>query len=204
MKLDPAKLTQREAYNLLVGTIVPRPIAWVSTVGQNDVLNLTPFSAFTMLCVEPAIICVHIAYRRDGSEKDTIINIKFSKDFVVNLADETSAQSMNQTSAEYPIDVDEFKECGLTPLKSDLVKAPRVAESPVNMECKLLQVLEFGAVPGGSQVALGEVLRVHLKDEYYADGEIQMSRLKAIGRLGGQFYCRTTDMFEMQRPDHIV
>ncbi|MDO8491088.1 MAG: flavin reductase family protein [Dehalococcoidia bacterium] len=204
MKLDPAEMIRRDAQTLFMGAIVPRPIAWVSTVGQTGIFNLAPYSAYTVLCMEPAVVCFNIGYRRDGSKKDTMVNIEWSKDFVINTVDERLAEVMNQTSAEYPLGMDEFKECGLTPVKSDLVKAPRVGESPLNLECKLLQVLDFGEVPKGSQVVIGEVLRVHIKDDCYADGEIQMSKLKAVARLGGQLYCRTTATFEMKRPYYIV
>ena len=107
---------------------------------------------------------------------------------------------MNQSAAEYPIDVDEFKEVGLTPLKAEMVKAPLVAESPINMECQLLQILEYGEFRERTSVVIGEVVRVHIKDELYIDGEIKLSALKALGRLGGNLYCRTTDIIEMERP----
>jgi flavin reductase (DIM6/NTAB) family NADH-FMN oxidoreductase RutF len=99
--------------------------------------------------------------------------------------------------------VDEFKEVGLTPIKSETVKAPRLDESPINMECKLLQILEFGKSPNNSHLVFGEVVLIHIKDELYLNGEIQMSKLKAIGRLGGDSYCRTVDMFDMRRPDNV-
>ncbi len=110
---------------------------------------------------------------------------------------------MNVTSAPYPYEVDEFKEAGLTAVKADLVKAPMVAESPINMECRLTQILEFGEAPRTNSFIIGEVLRLHVKDELCANEEIQMSKLKAIGRLGGRgadLYCRTSDSFEMSRP----
>jgi flavin reductase (DIM6/NTAB) family NADH-FMN oxidoreductase RutF len=110
------------------------------------------------------------------------------------------AEAMNQASGDYPSHVDEFKEANLTPMNADLVKSPRVAESPVNMECRLLQVLEFGEFPRINNFVIGEVIRVHVKDEFWKNGEILSSKLKAIGRMGGDFYCRTRDVFEMKRP----
>jgi flavin reductase (DIM6/NTAB) family NADH-FMN oxidoreductase RutF len=201
MKINPGDLDHRSSHQLQVSTIVPRPIAFVSTIGEDGIFNLAPFSTFAGISVEPPIVCFSVVSRRDGQKKDTLKNIEFSKDFVINVVNETLAQAMNQTSASYPSFVDEFKEVGLTPVKSDMVQAPRVAESPINMECKLRQILEFGKSPGGSHLIIGEVVLVHLWDGLVIDGEIQMSKLKAIGRLGGESYCRTTDTFEMKRPD---
>jgi len=113
--------------------------------------------------------------------------------------DEALAEAMNQASAEYPSDVDEFKEVGLTPVKSELIRAPRVAESPVSMECKLTQILESGEAAAGGHIIIGEVLSVHIKDELWAGDQIDVSKLKPIGRLGGDLYCRITDIFEMKR-----
>lgn len=201
MKIVPANLTKRDSHELFMSAIVPRPIAFVSTVGEDGVFNLAPFSAFAPLGLKPALVCLQIGYRRDGQKKDTLRNIEFSKDFVVNVVTESLDRAMNQTAAEYPSHVDEFKEVGLTAVKSDLVKAPRVAESPVNMECKLVQILGFGEPPDGGQVIIGEVVLVHVVDELWMGDQIDISKLKPIGRLGGQLYCRVSDIFEMKRPD---
>ena len=108
---------------------------------------------------------------------------------------------MNRTSAEYPSNVDEFEQVGLTPVKSDIVKAPMVAESPVSMECQLVQVLKFGEAPDGSHVVIGQVVMVHIKDELWSGTYIEPAKLKAIGRIGGpDGYCRSTDIFKMERP----
>ena len=201
MKINPGDLDNRDSHKLNTAAIVPRPIAFVSTIGEDGIYNLAPFSAYATISVKPAIVCFSVVPRRDGQKKDTLKNIEFSKDFVINVVNETLAEAMNKTSATFPSSVDEFKEAGLTPIKSDLVKAPRVAECPINMECKLLQILQFGKSSNGSNLVIGEVVLFHVKDELYVNGEIQMSKLKAIGRLGGNSYCRTTDMFEMERPD---
>jgi flavin reductase (DIM6/NTAB) family NADH-FMN oxidoreductase RutF len=200
MKITLRDLDHRDSYKLLMGTVVPRPIALVSTIGADGIFNLAPFSAFTTLGVKPAIVCFCVASKRDGKKKDTLANIEYSRDFVINVVTEELAEAMNLTSTGFPSNVDEFKEAGLTPLGCDLVKAPRLAESPVNMECQFLQVLEFGQKPQHSTVVIGEVLLVHIGDDVYRDGEIQLPRLKVVGRLGGNAYCRTTDIFEMIRP----
>lgn len=201
MKIDPANLDYKERHDLLAGVVVPRPIAFVSTIGKNGVYNLAPFSFFAPVSVKPALVGFSVGTRRDGKKKDTLANIEFSKDFVINVVPEALAQRMNQTAKDYPSDVSEFKEAGLTPVKADIVRPPMVAESPINMECRLVRILEFGQSPRFSSFIIGEVMLVHVKDELYANGEIQMPGLKAIARMGGDLYCRTTDIFEMKRPE---
>ena len=199
MEINPRDLNTKDSHELFVSGILPRPIAFVSTVGEDGVFNLAAFSCFTMVGFKPALVCFHAGLKRDGVKKDTVVNIEFSRDFVVNIVDEPLAEAMNQASAEYPSDVDEFKEVGLTPVKSELVRAPRVAESPVSMECKLTQILESGEAAAGGHIIIGEVVRVHIKDELWAGDQIDVSKLKPIGRLGGDLYCRITDIFEMKR-----
>ncbi len=201
VKFDIADLDWREAHELLAGAVVPRPIALVSTVGENGVYNVAPFSFYGVAGVQPAWVFISIGIKRRAREKkDTVKNIEFSRDFVVNAVDEALAEPMNQSSADYPSDVSEFDEVGLTAVKSDLVKAPRVAESPINMECRLLQIMEYGVFPQSGNVVIGEILRIHVRDDLWANDAIQMSKLKAIARLGGELYCRTTDVFELKRP----
>jgi flavin reductase (DIM6/NTAB) family NADH-FMN oxidoreductase RutF len=149
--------------------------------------------------MKPPLLGFEISTRRDGRKKDTIRNIEFSKDFVVNCVDENIAEAMNKASGDYPSDVDEFEVTGLTPLKADKVKAPIVAESPVSFECRLFQILQFGELPRISQFVIGEVVIAHVRDDLWIDGSIDSRRLKAIGRLGTDLYCRTTDIFEMKK-----
>jgi len=200
MKIIPANLNRKNLHELVMGAIAPRPIALVSSVGEDKIFNLAPFSCFAPLCLKPPLIGLHIAWRKDGQKKDTLKNVEFSKDFVVNVVNESLAKAMNQTSAEYPSNVDEFKEVGLTPINSELVKAPRVAESPINMECKLVQILEVGEVPTGGHIIIGEIVLIHLEDAFWTGDHEDMAKLRLIGRLGGEFYCRTIDIFEMERP----
>jgi flavin reductase (DIM6/NTAB) family NADH-FMN oxidoreductase RutF len=201
MKWDIADLDWKEAHELMAGTVIPRPIALISTVGENGVFNVAPYSFFGVASVKPAIVFVGIGAKvRVKQKKDTLKNIEFAKDFVINIVDEALAEPMNQTSADYPSDVSEFKEVGLTPVKSDLVKAPRVKESPIHMECQLRQIMEFGEFPYSTDVVIGEVLRVHVRDDLWMNGAVQMSGVKAIARLGGELFCRTADIFELKRP----
>jgi flavin reductase (DIM6/NTAB) family NADH-FMN oxidoreductase RutF len=201
MKVNPADLGLKDAHALISAAIAPRPIAFVSTVGEDGVLNLAPFSAYASICMKPMMVGFSVMPRRSGQKKDTLTNVEFSKDFVINVVNEALAEAMNQASADYLSSVDEFKEVGLTPIESKMVRAPRVAESPIQMECRLVQILNFGEGPYASRFIIGEVVLVHVKDELYVNGEIEMSKLKSVGRLGGDFYCRTTDLFEMLRPE---
>jgi flavin reductase (DIM6/NTAB) family NADH-FMN oxidoreductase RutF len=200
MKIDPSNLEAKGMHGLLMGCAVPRPIAFVSTIGQDGVYNVAPFSCFTLMSMHPAILGFSIGRRRGGGKKDTLVNIEFSGDFVVNVVSESIAEAMNQTAGDYPSHVDEFKEAGLTPAASDTVRPPQVAESPIQFECRLMQILEFGIFPHINNFVIGEILMIHVKDDLLVDGVIQTDRVKAIGRLGGDFYCRTGDVFEMKRP----
>lgn len=200
IKIDPKNLNRLEAHALLVGAIIPRPIALVSTVGQRGIYNIAPFSFFTALSVKPAVVGFGIARKRDGQKKDTLINIEETKEFVINVVTEQLAQAMNLTSGEYTYEVDEFQVAQLTPAKSDLIKSPRVAESPVNLECQLLQIVEFGQLPTLTSFIMGEVLRVHIKEEVWEEGVIKALKLQAVGRLGEDFYCKIKEIFEMKRP----
>ena len=200
MKIDPAKLERREAHDLLVGVALPRPIAFVSTIGADGVYNLAPFSFFMPMSVNPAIVGLGIGRKAEGKKKDTLVNIESTKDFVINLVTEELAEAMNLTSGDYPSEVDEFKVAALTPIKGDSVKSPMVAESPINLECRLLQILKYGEFPRVNDFVIGEVIQIHVRDEFWVNGEVPSDKLKAIGRMGADFYCRTTDVFEMKRP----
>jgi flavin reductase (DIM6/NTAB) family NADH-FMN oxidoreductase RutF len=203
VKIDLNDEKSREMHHILMSIIAPRPIAWVSTVSADGVYNLAPFSAFCVMSVNPAIVGFNSAAFRDGRKKDTLINIESNREYVINMVDESLAEAMNITSASFPPEIDEFQEAGLTPIKADLVKAPMVGESPVSLECRLKQILQFGEEPMTNNFIIGDVLLIHVKDEYISNDEISASSLTLIGRLGGRGidrYCRTTDSFEMQRP----
>src|SRR6266849_5705477 len=143
MIIDPKTVPANVSYRVLVGSVVPRPIAFVSTASPEGVYNLAPFSFFNAVCGDPPVICFSPVWR--NPPKDTLANIRASGEFVINIVSEEFAEKMNLCSGEYPPDVDEFKMSGLTPVPSDLIRPPRVAESHVNMECKLLQLIEISA-----------------------------------------------------------
>jgi len=201
MIVDPAASSIHEIERLLVGVIVPRPIAFVSTISLDGVANLAPFSFFTAVCPKPPVVCFCNSIRpRDGSKKDTLRNVEATGEFVINVVSEEFAQQMVACSGDYPPDVSEFDISGLTPIPSDLVKPPRVKESHVQMECRLLQVVTVSTEPGGGSLVMGEVLRFHVDDSVLKEGRVDTDRLRPIGRMGGIDYVRTTDRFSMVRP----
>ena len=201
ISINTKEIPFQDRYKLLIGSIVPRPIGFVSTISPDGTYNLAPFSFFNGVCSEPmTILFCPVIRGSDGQEKDTLKNIKATKEFVVNIVSEEFAEKMNQCSAEYPYGIDEFKESGLTPQKSIIVKAPLVLESKINMECKLTQLVEIGKKPGSGTVVIGEVIYLHVREDVYENGKINLSKLKPIGRLGGTEYCRVTDNFNIPRP----
>jgi len=196
--IDPASTPPQQLYKLLIGSIVPRPIAFVSTVSPEGVYNLAPFSFFNGICGDPPMICFATTFREP--RKDTYINVKATNEFVVNIVSEEIAEKMNLSAGEYPYGVDEFQVSGLTAVPSQLVRPPRVAESPVNMECKLAQIIELSTRPYGGSLILGEVVRFHIDDAVIDNFRIDPDKLCAVGRMGGNAYTRTRDRFELIRP----
>lgn len=200
MILEPEKMTAKDLYFLMVGSIVPRPIAFVSTIGGEGVPNLAPMSFFNGVCASPPVVSVSVARRR-GEVKDTVRNAIETGEFVVNVVDESLAEAMNRTSGDYPPEVDEFEVAGLTKIPSDLVKPPRVKESPIHFECRLIRTVDVGDEPAVTTLLLGEVVRFHVRDGYLmAEGHVDPEKFLAVGKMGGTLYCRTRDRFAMERP----
>jgi flavin reductase (DIM6/NTAB) family NADH-FMN oxidoreductase RutF len=207
VEIDPRTLSPGAAYKLLIGCVVPRPIAWVSTIGPDGVNNLAPFSFFMGVCNDPPMLAFSAGPRSAefaggiGGAKDTVRNIEATGGFVVNVVDDALAEQMNRTSGEYPPEVDEFAVAGLTAAPSLAVQAPRVREAPINLECRMTEILRVGRGP--HSLVLGEIVYFHLRDEIYDHqaGRIDMHRLQPVGRLAGQMYTHVHDLFEMPRPD---
>jgi flavin reductase (DIM6/NTAB) family NADH-FMN oxidoreductase RutF len=199
--VDLASTEYSSVYKLLIGSVVPRPIAFVSTVNPEGVFNVAPFSFFTVASANPPVLVFSVARRaaRDP-RKDTLRNITTSREFVVNVVSEEIGEKMNLCAGEYPPEVDEFEVSGLTPISSDLVKAPRVAESPINMECRLLYTIEMAGFEGSGNLVLGQVIRIHVDDAVVDNYRIDADKLRAIGRMAGNTYTRTQDRFDMIRP----
>jgi len=187
-----------DAYKILITAIVPRPIAFVSTISKSGSYNLAPFSFFNGFCGDPPIVGFS---PNNNPPKDSLVNARDTGEFVVNIVTEDIAEQMNLTSPRYPPEVDEFQVAKLTPGPSVMVKAPRVLESPINMECKVTQIIELSTRPESNSLVLGQVVFFHVNDAVLDErGRIDPVKLRAIGRMGGTAYCRTTDILHMTRP----
>jgi len=198
--IEPDSAGFPNVYKVMVSSIVPRPIAFVSTVNPEGIYNLAPFSFFTAASINPPVVCFCPLRRADGRQKDTLNNIQQNGDFVVNIVSEEFIEQMNATSAEFPPDVDEFRVSGLTPVPSDLVKAPRVKESHVSMECRLFRIFEISDRPSGGSIVTGEIVRLHVDDTCIDNFRIDPDKLRAVGRMAGTTYVRTADRFDLARP----
>jgi flavin reductase (DIM6/NTAB) family NADH-FMN oxidoreductase RutF len=201
MTIDPCDHEPRSIYKLMTGVIVPRPIAFVSTISSDGILNLAPFSFFTGVSANPPVICFCPMVRSsDGRQKDTLHNIEAIGEFVVNAVSEEIVIQMNICSAEFPPDVDEFARSGLTPVASELVRPPRVGESRVSMECRLRQIVPVSDKTLGASIVLGDILRFHVQEDIIDDFKIDPEKLRPVGRMGGPVYTRTRDRFNLERP----
>ncbi len=199
--IDPENLTNQERYKLLIGSVLPRPIAFVSTLSQDGIPNLAPFSFFTGLCSTPLMIGFSPMRRgSDGEKKDTLRNIEETGEFVVQIVSEGIVEAMNQTAAEYPPEINEFEMAGLTPIPSTKVRPYRVKESPIQMECILHQIVPLGDGIGSANWVIGRVVEIHIAPEVYQEGRIITAQLKPVARLAGNSYARTTDTFDLERP----
>lgn len=198
LAIDPAANSPSDSYKLMIGAIVPRPIGFISTVSPDGTHNLAPFSFFTAICSDPPVVCFASGAR--NPPKDTLSNARATGEFVVNIVTEEIAEQMNLCAGDYPANTDEFVVSRLTPVASDLVRPPCVLESPVNMECKVLQVVDVSTRPAGGSLVIGEVVRFHVDSSIVANFRIDPEKLRAIGRMGGSGYTRTRDRFEMARP----
>jgi flavin reductase (DIM6/NTAB) family NADH-FMN oxidoreductase RutF len=208
LTFHPADCKLNQIYKLLTGIVVPRPVALVSTMDRDGVANLAPFSAFCQAGANPPAVLFCPALRVPAEvlepsgdlRKDTLRNIEETGEFVVNAVSEAIAAAANASAAEVPPGVDEFQLAGLTPLASEVVRPPRVAESPAQMECKLLQVVYIGRAPGAGVIVVGEVVRFHVREDLVEDYRIDPAGLDAVGRMAGNTWVRTRDRIELIRP----
>lgn len=200
MLFDMSKMDPINIYKVLVSTVVPRPIAWVTTLEEDGSLNAAPYSFFNAMSGNPPVICFGISGRKPGDAKDTGNNIRRTGEFVVNLVSDELAEAMNITAIEFEASVDEFQQAKITPAPSLHVKPPRILESPVSMECRRLVTVEVGV---DRSVVMGSVLAIHVRDDCVLDAErfyIDTPKLDLVGRMhGGGWYTRTRDRFEIPR-----
>jgi flavin reductase (DIM6/NTAB) family NADH-FMN oxidoreductase RutF len=207
MNIIPSEIPHSELYGILLNSVAPRPIAWVSTLSASGQPNLAPFSFFNAMCVDPPLLGFAPGLRppkqadaSHGEPKDTLRNIRETKEFVVNVVTYELLQQMNVTSGEYDHSVNEFELAKVTPAPSRLVRPARVAESPVSFECRLRQILDFSPAPTSSSLVIGEIVSIHMEDVHIKNGRLDRNSLDLIGRMGGIQYTRTTDRVELARP----
>lgn len=208
MNVTPAELSHRALYNILISCVAPRPIAWVSTLSATGQPNLAPFSFFNCVSARPPLLAFSPALRAPqepttahGEPKDTLRNIRETKEFVISVVTFDLLEPMNLTSGEYGATVNEFELAKLTPVASISVRPPRVGESPVSFECKVYQILEFSRAPSGGALVIGEIVAIHMDDKHLKDDSVDRNSLDLIGRMGGIQYTRTRDRIELPRPD---
>ena len=201
MIFDQNEIPFQETHKLMIGSIVPRPIAFVSTQSKNGKNNVAPFSYFNGVCSKPPTIMFAPARRGwDGEEKDTLINIRDTEEFVVNIVSESFAEKMVMCATDFDSDVDEFEISGLNTADSQKIKPPRVEEAKISFECKLNQIVEIGDGSAGSGfVVIGTIVLFHLDDNIYDNGRILLNQLEPLGRIAGNWYTRSTDTLEIVR-----
>ncbi len=205
MTITPGEIKTAQLHAYLLGSIAPRPICFASTIDSNGVSNLSPFSFFNVFGSKPPILIFSPARRvRDNTIKHTLENVYDTKEVVINVVNYNMVQQMNLASCEYPKGTDEFVKAGFTAIPSDLVKPFRVKESPVQLECKLLQVIETGKEGGAANLIICEVLCMHIDDNVLDEqGRIDPHRIDLVARMGGDYYCRASGsaVFTVPKPN---
>jgi flavin reductase (DIM6/NTAB) family NADH-FMN oxidoreductase RutF len=197
--LDPNAIDHRDRYKLLIGAVLPRPIAWVSSMDADGRLNLAPFSYFTIVCPTPMTLVFCPGVHPDGRKKDTWRNIEQVPEFVINVTNEDTAAQMNLCATVLPSGESEYDWAGVTPIPSETIRVPRVAEAPIAFECVLDRLVTVSDQPGGGAAIFGRVQSIYVRDDLLDEGRIDPAMLKPIGRMAGDLYTRTTDLFSMQR-----
>jgi flavin reductase (DIM6/NTAB) family NADH-FMN oxidoreductase RutF len=186
MEIAAASLSPADAYKLMIGIVVPRPIAWVTSINGHGLVNAAPFSAYTFCGKNPPMVCFNVG-RRDEAFKDTAANVRASGEFVVNSVTVAAVEPMHETSAEYPAHRSEVEAVGLELLPSKLVKPPRIVLSPIHLECKLERIVQLGR--DRDELIIGEVVYFHVRDELIKDGKVSTEALDPLARLGGPRYA---------------
>ncbi|WP_342042131.1 flavin reductase family protein [Bacillus sp. OTU2372] len=200
ISIDPSKNTERENYKFLIGSIIPRPIAFVTSLSKEGVLNGAPFSYFNIVSANPPLISLAIQ-RSGGRQKDTARNIIDLKEFVVHIVDEHNVELINKTAASLPPDQSEIELAQLTPVKSVKVSTPGVMEAKIRMECRLEHSLEIGGEDSpGCDLIIGRIVQYHIESDLYESGRIGPKGLAAVSRLAGNNYAKIGEIFEIERP----
>ncbi len=200
MQIDPASLSPKEMHKIMIGSVIPRPIAWITSTNPGGTTNLAPFSFFNGVCAKPATISISFSYNpdREDHKKDTLRNIERTGDFVINVVSEPHQQVMHNSSANVPMDKSEIEALGLETLPSSVVKPPRLAVARIQMECTLHQLIPVGDGPGSATLMLGRVHLIHVDDRLIDDANhIDQQGVQAIGRMAGSSYCFVREIFDL-------
>lgn len=200
--IDPASQSVKDNYKLLIGSIVPRPIAFVTTRSSEGVLNAAPFSFFNIVTANPPMVAVSVQRKPGGVQKDTARNAVSAGEFVVHISDESYVEAINVTAANLPAEESEVALAGLTPVASQVISVPGVAEARIRMECVLEQALPLGgsAESPGCDLLIGRVVRFHIDEALYENGRIDAKALKPVSRLAGSDYAKLGEQFSIERP----
>lgn len=191
-----------DLYKLLISTVLPRPIAWVTSTHESGVINLAPFSAYNMVCSIPTTVAFSIGYKADGKEKDTLANILRQKEFVINTPRPEHVEAVALSAALFPAGESEVEAAGLELADSMVVKTPRLRDAVFSLECELYQTLQIGErAPGGAMLVIGSVRVFHIQDEIYENGKIQFDKARVLSRLGGYCYGISGEVIEQRVPD---
>jgi flavin reductase (DIM6/NTAB) family NADH-FMN oxidoreductase RutF len=200
LSINPSKNTERENYKFLIGSIIPRPIAFVTTISKEHILNGAPFSYFNIVSSNPPMISLAIQ-RSEGRQKDTAKNILDSKEFVVHIVDEQNVERVNKTAANLPPTQSEIEFASFTPIASEKISVPGIQEAKVRMECVLEHSLELGDSDSpGCDLIIGKVVQFHVENEIYEKGRIDPKGLGAVSRLAGHNYAKIGEIFSIERP----
>ncbi len=195
----PSEISHQDAYKLMTGLVVPRPIGWIGTADAEGRPNLAPYSFFQCVATNPPVV-LFSAGIADGFEKDSLVNARATREFTFNLVDAATAEAMNKSAAQLERGVSEFEFAGLTPEPSEVIAPPKVAEAKASFECQVTQIIELGERPNQNAVVFGEVVRIHVDDDVLDGTRINFEALDAVGRLAGNLYATTRDSFDITRP----
>ncbi|MCE2801366.1 MAG: flavin reductase family protein [Planctomycetaceae bacterium] len=201
MQIEISKIPVTEAYQWIVSLVAPRPIAWVTTLSSSGVVNLAPFSFFNVFGANPPVVVFSPTLKRDSGKKDTLINIENHGEFVIHASTQRDIDAINASSASLSPELSEVEYVGKKTVPSTLVKVPRLADAPFALECKLRQIVPVGTGPISANLIIGDIVMMHIDPAILGkDGKVDPMLLRSVARLGGEHWCHSTDLFQMERP----
>jgi flavin reductase (DIM6/NTAB) family NADH-FMN oxidoreductase RutF len=201
MHIDPRQQSKLENYKILIGSVLPRPIAFVTSINLQGIVNAAPFSFFTVVATDPPLLSITCSRKPGGKMKDTARNIQEQKEFVIHVVNGENVHLVNDTAIEFPEEISEVEEVGFDLLPSEIVQVPRISQTKIQMECRLHHMLQLGGTEGfpNSDLIIGEVVQFHIDDSLYNEGRINTKALDPIGRLAGSTYTKLGETFAIPR-----